>query len=199
VALSALLIVDTNAFISTSIPSRLATVKSARFLPKTQHEHSSLHAIVATGPDRFNQTASGNPTAKEEVKPGEKVFEPAAEDEVKPSENIFEPIGKGILRDYKARLPLFASDIKDGLNVQVNLRTDVTRRASDSLAHVEIISVSCSNHVSFLRLSCASRGIWWSVCSGNKQCYRYGGNGFIYSRLWCNVRFVRGAAYDNHW
>ncbi len=33
-------------------------------------------------------------------------------------EPMFEPLGKGILRDYKARLPLYASDIKDGLNTQ---------------------------------------------------------------------------------
>lgn len=33
-------------------------------------------------------------------------------------EPLFEGIGKGIGRDYKARLPLFASDVKDGLNSQ---------------------------------------------------------------------------------
>ena len=31
---------------------------------------------------------------------------------------MFESFGKGIIRDYKARLPLYASDIKDGLNTQ---------------------------------------------------------------------------------
>ena len=35
-------------------------------------------------------------------------------------EQLFESFGKGILRDYKMRLPFFKSDIKDGLNVQVN-------------------------------------------------------------------------------
>ena len=34
-------------------------------------------------------------------------------------EPLFEGLGKGVLRDYKARLPLFWSDIKDGLNIQV--------------------------------------------------------------------------------
>ena len=34
------------------------------------------------------------------------------------SEPLIEPIGKGIARDYKARLPLYKSDITDGLNVQ---------------------------------------------------------------------------------
>lgn len=34
------------------------------------------------------------------------------------SSALFEGFGKGILRDYKNRLPLFASDITDGLNVQ---------------------------------------------------------------------------------
>jgi hypothetical protein len=35
-------------------------------------------------------------------------------------EKLFESFGKGILRDYKARLPLLKSDITDGLNVQVS-------------------------------------------------------------------------------
>jgi len=35
---------------------------------------------------------------------------------------LFESIGKGILRDYKARLPLFVSDVTDGLNIQVRGR-----------------------------------------------------------------------------
>jgi len=34
------------------------------------------------------------------------------------SEPMFEPIGTGIVRDYKARLPLYKSDITDGLNAQ---------------------------------------------------------------------------------
>ena len=34
------------------------------------------------------------------------------------SEPLIEPIGKGIARDYKARLPLYKSDITDGLNFQ---------------------------------------------------------------------------------
>ncbi len=34
------------------------------------------------------------------------------------SEPLVEPIGKGIARDYKARLPLYKSDITDGLNIQ---------------------------------------------------------------------------------
>mmetsp|Transcript_22334 Transcript_22334/g.28174 ORF Transcript_22334/g.28174 Transcript_22334/m.28174 type:complete len:588 (-) Transcript_22334:106-1869(-) len=33
-------------------------------------------------------------------------------------EPLIESFGKGILRDYKARLPLYGSDIKDGLNTQ---------------------------------------------------------------------------------
>ena len=37
------------------------------------------------------------------------------------SESLFEGFGKGISRDYKARLPLYKSDIKDGLNSQVGL------------------------------------------------------------------------------
>jgi len=33
-------------------------------------------------------------------------------------ESMFEGFGKGIKRDYKARLPFYKSDIKDGLNIQ---------------------------------------------------------------------------------
>lgn len=33
-------------------------------------------------------------------------------------EKLFEGFGRGVLRDYKARLPLLKSDIKDGLNIQ---------------------------------------------------------------------------------
>ena len=35
---------------------------------------------------------------------------------------LFEPLGTGIKRDYSERLPLYKSDITDGLNVQVRLR-----------------------------------------------------------------------------
>jgi hypothetical protein len=45
----------------------------------------------------------------------------AAAHEEPPKEKIFEGLGKGILRDYKARLPMYGSDIKDGLNVQVSI------------------------------------------------------------------------------
>jgi len=34
-------------------------------------------------------------------------------------EQLFEGLGKGIIRDYKMRLPFYKSDVKDGLNVQV--------------------------------------------------------------------------------
>jgi hypothetical protein len=45
----------------------------------------------------------------------------AATPEEPPKEKLLEGLGKGILRDYKARLPLYGSDIKDGLNVQVSI------------------------------------------------------------------------------
>jgi hypothetical protein len=35
---------------------------------------------------------------------------------------LFEPIGVGIKRDYSKRLPLYKSDITDGLNVQVRTK-----------------------------------------------------------------------------
>ena len=33
-------------------------------------------------------------------------------------EKLFEGFGKGVVRDYKMRLPFYKSDIKDGLNIQ---------------------------------------------------------------------------------
>lgn len=36
-------------------------------------------------------------------------------------EQLFEGLGKGIARDYKARLPLMKSDITDGFNTQVRI------------------------------------------------------------------------------
>jgi hypothetical protein len=44
----------------------------------------------------------------------------AAESSEGSEEQLFESFGKGILRDYKARLPLLKSDITDGFNVQVS-------------------------------------------------------------------------------
>ena len=41
-----------------------------------------------------------------------------AADAVEEDEPLFEPLGVGIKRDYSARLPLYKSDITDGLNVQ---------------------------------------------------------------------------------
>lgn len=37
------------------------------------------------------------------------------------SEPLFEGIGRGVVRDYRMRLPFFKSDISDGLNGQVSL------------------------------------------------------------------------------
>ena len=36
-------------------------------------------------------------------------------------EKLFEPFGRGIIRDFKMRLPLIKSDITDGINSQVRL------------------------------------------------------------------------------
>jgi hypothetical protein len=33
-------------------------------------------------------------------------------------EKLFEGFGKGVVRDYKMRLPFYKSDVKDGLNIQ---------------------------------------------------------------------------------
>lgn len=40
---------------------------------------------------------------------------PRTEDE---NEKLFERFGKGVARDFTARLPLYGGDIKDGLNLQ---------------------------------------------------------------------------------
>jgi hypothetical protein len=42
---------------------------------------------------------------------------PAIKDPIK-EEKIFEPLGMGVLRDFRRRLPLYKSDIRDGLNAQ---------------------------------------------------------------------------------
>ena len=43
---------------------------------------------------------------------------PEEQEKIPTSEPLIEPLGKGILRDYSARLPLYVSDFKDGLNTQ---------------------------------------------------------------------------------
>lgn len=40
----------------------------------------------------------------------------------KDNDPLFEPCGVGIKRDYSKRLPLYKSDITDGLNVQVRTK-----------------------------------------------------------------------------
>lgn len=40
-------------------------------------------------------------------------------DSIDDEDPLFEGLGVGIKRDYSARLPLYKSDITDGLNVQV--------------------------------------------------------------------------------
>lgn len=55
------------------------------------------------------------------VSNGRSTLSMAADVAATPEEPIFEGLGKGILRDYKARLPFFGSDVTDGLNVQVSI------------------------------------------------------------------------------
>ena len=45
-------------------------------------------------------------------------LEEANSSEKEDEDKLFESFGKGIARDYKARIPFYLSDIKDGLNVQ---------------------------------------------------------------------------------
>ena len=39
-------------------------------------------------------------------------------------EKLFEPFGRGIIRDFKMRLPFIKSDITDGFNSQVRKKDD---------------------------------------------------------------------------
>jgi hypothetical protein len=48
----------------------------------------------------------------------EAVAAPEESEPTKDNDPLFERLGVGILRDYKKRLPLYGSDIKDGLNAQ---------------------------------------------------------------------------------
>jgi hypothetical protein len=55
-------------------------------------------------------------------------------------EPLFEGMGKGVFRDYKERLPIYWSDIKDGLNVQV-------RKVSSRNHNRTRLSISHSLHL----------------------------------------------------
>lgn len=104
-----------------STPSQLAFPKS-----------STYTSVVASRSLVFNPTKTYfNPknhvfSSKTQISLSSsfQAVKPPPEEESTPStststsEPLFESIGKGIARDYKARLPLYASDITDGLNTQ---------------------------------------------------------------------------------
>jgi len=82
---------------SPSLLTRTAAANSLTFPAKTKYAGSVNSRLY------MSDAAAAN----------EKLFDAAAA-----NEKLFEGIGVGIKRDYKARLPLYRSDFKDGLNVQ---------------------------------------------------------------------------------
>jgi hypothetical protein len=78
---------------STSIVSRAVVGNNVRLIPKSPYQSRSPLYMTAE-------------VATEGGESGEK---------------LFEGFGKGIVRDFKARIPFLKSDVKDGLNVQVSL------------------------------------------------------------------------------
>ena len=98
VAISMYRIEEATAFtVPYSSVTRAIVGNNVRVYPKSAISRKSLRRNVATGIDS----------------------EVAAEPDV-PKEPLFEAFEKGVLRDYKARLPYMKSDIKDGLNIQVS-------------------------------------------------------------------------------
>lgn len=85
-----------------STPSQL----SVRVAPRAISRSSGIH-FAPTKPSSGVSLRMSSATA---------ALTPPEEEDLDP---LFEGIGKGIVRDYKARLPLYGSDIKDGLNFQV--------------------------------------------------------------------------------
>lgn len=90
-------------------------------------------------------------------------------------EPLFEPIGLGVKRDFSNRLPLYKSDITDGLNVQVRtvncavLTRYQTVTFSRLLCHesyelrrIDAFLVSRCNFVSLFCLLRSCRRIRWS-------------------------------------
>ena len=67
------------------------------------------------GRESVSMSSSGSAVAEDEAAPEEGG---GKEDR---KEALFESLGKGIARDYKARLPYLKSDISDGINVQVRV------------------------------------------------------------------------------
>jgi len=84
-----------------STPSQL----SVRVAPRAISRSSGIH-FAPTKPSSGVSLRMSSATA---------ALTPPEEEDLDP---LFEGIGKGIVRDYKARLPLYGSDIKDGLNFQ---------------------------------------------------------------------------------
>lgn len=69
------------------------------------------------------------------------VVAPPPEEKSATGDELFEGFGKGIARDYKARLPLYKSDITDGLNVQVSICFDMDYWGCDML---DFFNLSCN-------------------------------------------------------
>jgi hypothetical protein len=83
---------------SSLIATRAWTGSNVRLVPKSPASKSTLYMSA------------------------EVAAEPESEDS---DDKLFEGFGKGIKRDFKARLPFFKSDITDGLNAQVSRDSNV--------------------------------------------------------------------------
>ena len=91
------------------------------------------------------------------------------------AEPMFEKFGKGVTKDYKARLPLLKSDVLDGLNTQVgHSQYTIFLINVNQCSHFELYIdsvVFSGNLISFLRLLSTCCWIW---------------SYFWYSDKWCN-------------
>lgn len=104
------------------------------------------------------------------------------EENSNPPDQLLEGFGKGIARDYKARLPLYKSDITDGLNVQVSTSLSVHEWDANhaSMFHMIILQyassslvVSCSNSFPILCLLSSSSWIRRPFRYCHEWSYRY--------------------------
>ena len=101
--------------------------KAVLLLALSQASHHvnafSAPAQLSVGPRAISLTGPGIQFARTKSIHGSsytglRMSAPAAAAE-STDDPLFEGFGKGIARDYKARLPLYKSDITDGLNPQV--------------------------------------------------------------------------------
>lgn len=101
-------------------PCNLAKIKTSSYLQfSSPYAHPVQKRVIDAPnfPSRFCSIASYGYILKAQTKSS--VIKALSSSAATVNEPLFEGFGEGVLRDYKARLPLYLSDIKDGLNVQV--------------------------------------------------------------------------------